>query len=118
VRAELEELDRAAADKEGQMQAVAERARERIEQARMEVQPTEMVEIPGDPGQQPPGTLPEPGPMPEPGPLPSPQPGPVPMPEPTPVPSPPPGPVTVPEPTTVPSPPAEASREREEPHRG
>jgi hypothetical protein len=97
VRAELEELDMAAADKEAEMEAVAERARERLEQARLEVQPTEMVEIPGDPGTQPP-TIPEPTPVP------SPQPGPVPVPEPTPVPSPQPGPMPVPEPTPAPSP--------------
>lgn len=97
VRAELVELDKAASDKEAEMQAVAERAHERVEQARLEVQPTEMVEIPGDPGTQPP-TIPEPTPVP------SPQPGPVPVPEPTPVPSPQPGPEPVPEPTPVPSP--------------
>jgi hypothetical protein len=97
VRAELEELDKAAADKEVEMQAAAERTRERLEQARLEVQPTEMVEIPGDPGQHPP-TIPEPTPVP------SPVPGPVTVPEPTPVPSPEPGPVPVPEPGPIPSP--------------
>jgi hypothetical protein len=103
VRAELEELDRAAADKEAEMQAVAERTRERVAQARLEAQPTEMVEVP-----EPPAPAPEPGPVPipEPGPVPSPQPGPTPVPEPTPAPSPVPGPVPVPEPTPVPSPPA------------
>jgi hypothetical protein len=110
VRAELEELDQAAADREAEMQAVAERARDRIERARLEVQPTRMVEIPGDPGLHPPVTIPEPGPIPipEPGPVPSPQPGPIPIPEPTPVPSPQPGPIPIPEPTPVPSPPAQA----------
>ena len=110
LRAELEELDRATADKEAEMQAVAERARERIEQARLEAQPT-LVEVPGDPGTQP-------APVPEPTPVPSPEPGPTPVPEPGPVPSPAPGPVTVPEPTPVPSPPAgvpEASAADDEP---
>jgi hypothetical protein len=103
LQAELGELDRTAADKEAHMQAVAVHARERIEQARREVQPTEMVEIP-EPGG--PDVVPEPGPavVPEPTPVPSPQPGPVPVPEPGPVPSPQPGPTPVPEPTPVPSP--------------
>jgi outer membrane biosynthesis protein TonB len=105
VRAELEELDRAAADKEAEMQAVAERTRERVAQARLEAQPTEMVEIPE----------PSPAPVPEPGPVPSPQPGPIPVPEPVPAPSPAPGPVPVPEPTPVPSPPAESPRADAEP---
>jgi membrane protein implicated in regulation of membrane protease activity len=133
LRAELDELDRVAADKEAHMEAVAVQARERIDQARFEVQPTEMVEIPEpgpdlvpepgpavvpEPTPQPspepmpsPGPgIPEPGPtpVPEPTPVPSPQPGPVPVPEPGPVPSPQPGPTPVPEPTLVPSPPAQA----------
>jgi hypothetical protein len=109
LRAELEGLDRAAVEKEADMQAVAQGARERIEQARLEVQPTEMVEIPEPPG---PDVTPEPGPaiVPEPGPVPSPQPGPEPVPEPTPVPSPTPGPTPVPEPTPQPSPPAQPPR--------
>jgi hypothetical protein len=116
LRAELDELDRAAADKEAQMQAVAERTRERVAQARLEAQPTEMVEIP-EPG---PARAPEPGPtpVPEPGPVPSPQPGPMPVPEPGPVPSPVPGPVPVPEPTPVPSPPSEVPQAEAEPAPG
>jgi hypothetical protein len=127
LRGELDELDRVAADKEAQMQAVAVQARERIDQARLEVQPTEMVEIPEPgpdvvpepgpaivpepaPSPSPDPAIPEPGPtpVPEPTPVPSPQPGPVPVPEPGPVPSPQPGPTPVPEPTPVPSPPAQA----------
>jgi hypothetical protein len=141
LRAELDELDRVAADKEAHMQAVAVQARERIDQVRLEVQPTEMVEIPEPgpdvvpepgpaivpeptpvPSPQPeptpspepgPTPVPEPGPtpVPEPTPVPSPQPGPVPVPEPGPVPSPQPGPTPVPEPTPVPSPAAQAPRE-------
>jgi zinc-ribbon domain len=144
LRVELAELDRTAADKEAHMQAVTVQARERIEQARLEVQPTEMVEIPepGGPDIVPepgpavipeptpvpsplpvptpspePSPRPEPGPgvVPEPTPVPSPEPGPVPVPEPTPVPSPEPGPTPVPEPTPVPSPATPPAAEADEP---
>lgn len=105
LRSELEELDGAYAAKEAEMQAVTERARDRLEQARLETQQTEMVELPGEPGTPPP-TVPEPTPHPSPvpAPVPVPEPTPVPVPEPTPVPHEPPAPPTIPEPTPAPSP--------------
>jgi hypothetical protein len=105
LRSEVLELDTTAAAKEEQMQAVSERARAEVDEARLEVQPTEMVEIPGDPGTQPP-TIPEPVPQPspQPGPVPVPEPTPPAIPEPTPVPHEPPTPPAIPEPTPVPPP--------------
>lgn len=106
LRSELEKLDKAYASKEAEMQAVTERARDQLEQARFEAQATEMVEIPGDPGPQPPSTIPEPVPVPSPapGPVTVPEPTPAPVPEPTPVPHEPPTPPAIPEPTPAPSP--------------
>jgi len=99
LRSELERLDAATAAKEEEMQAVSERAQEQVDEARLEVQPTEMVELPGDPTPpQPPPTIPEPIPHP------SPQPGPTPIPEPTPVPHEPVTPPAIPEPIPQPSP--------------
>lgn len=86
LRGELEELDTAAAAKEAEMQAVIEGAHDRLEQARLEVQPTEMVEVP------------------EPVPEPSPPAEPATVPEPTPVPHEPPAPPTIPEPMPEPTP--------------
>lgn len=107
LRAELEELESAYASKEAEMQAVTERAREQVQQALFEAQSTEMVEIPGDPGTQPPTTVPEPVPVPSPPPGPAtvPEPTPPPIPEPTPVPHEPPIPPAIPEPFPAPSPP-------------
>lgn len=85
LRGELEELDTAAA-KEAEMQAVIEGAHDRLEQARLEVQPTEMVEVP------------------EPVPEPSSPAEPATVPEPTPVPHEPPAPPTIPEPMPEPTP--------------
>jgi hypothetical protein len=92
ARARMAELDGLIAAKEGEMEQTAAGARERIQRAQLQVQPTQIE-------------TPEPGP-PTPEPYPSPTPGPDPVPEPTPEPSEPPGPVIVPEPGPEPSPPA------------
>ena len=83
VRGQVRELDELAALREAEMEAVVARTQERIEQRRLEVQPTEMVELPEQPGEgtpggpavipepyQPPdeGNPPEPAIIPEPGP--------------------------------------------------
>jgi hypothetical protein len=99
LRSKLEELDRTAAAKEAEMQAVIERAHDEIGQARLVAEPTEIVESQGEPGTQPP-SIPEPvpEPSPAPGPVTVPEPTPTPVPEPTPVPHEPPTPPAVPEP--------------------
>jgi hypothetical protein len=104
LREELAELDEKIDRKEAEMATIAAQARERIESSRLEVQRTEMVEVPEPP--RPPGTDPSPGPQiptPDPGP---PTPAPVPEPSPTPVPEPypPPDEATPPEPARIPEP--------------
>jgi hypothetical protein len=87
ARGQVRELDELAAQREAEMQAVLVQAQERLRQRRLEVQATEMVELPdqpaqpeeGDPSgpavipeQYPPpdeGNPPEPAIIPEPGPL-------------------------------------------------
>jgi hypothetical protein len=86
VREQVKELDRAAAEREAEMQTVLADAHERLQQRRLEVQPTEMVELPEEPaapGESDPGPVripepypppdegnpPEPAIIPEPGPL-------------------------------------------------
>lgn len=87
ARGQLAELDRLAAQRETEMEAVVAQTQERLERRRLEVQPTEMVELPEPPEQPgevspgapvvipepypPPdeGNPPEPAIMPEPGPL-------------------------------------------------
>ena len=87
ARGQIRELDELAALREAEMEAVMVQTQDRLEQRRLEVQPTEMVELPeppGQPGEGPPGApavIPEPYPppdegnppepaiMPEPGPL-------------------------------------------------
>jgi hypothetical protein len=97
ARARLEELDRLAASTEGRMQEVVASAQRRIEGRRLEVQPTEMVELPDDPSPQPgevsppePAVIPEPYPPPDeatpPQPAVIPEPGPAVIPEPGPEP--------------------------------
>jgi hypothetical protein len=93
ARERMAELDGLIAAKEEEMQQTAAGAMERLQQAQLQVQPTQVE-------------TPEPPPSPEPYPEPSPMPEPVPMPEPGPEPSEPPGPVRVPEPGPEPSPPA------------
>jgi hypothetical protein len=94
VRAQLEELDALSAKRESEMHAVVVAAQEQISKRKLEVQPTEMVEVPepvepgeGDPGgpvvipepYPPPdeGNPPEPAVIPEPGPAVIPEPGPL-----------------------------------------
>lgn len=87
VRGQVRELDELAASREAEMTAVMAETGERLERGRLEIQPTEMVELPdgppqpgeGDPGgpavipepYPPPdeGNPPEPAIIPEPGPL-------------------------------------------------
>ncbi len=87
ARGQLAELDRLAALRETEMEAIVAQTQKRLERRRLEVQPTEMVELPEPPGQPgeaspgapavipepypPPdeGNPPEPAIMPEPGPL-------------------------------------------------
>jgi hypothetical protein len=83
AREQVQELDELAALREAEMTAVVAKTQERLEQRRLEVQPTEMVELPDPPGEAPggPSVIPEPYPppdegsppqpavMPEPGPL-------------------------------------------------
>lgn len=87
------ELDELAAEMEAEMEAVGAHAQERLRRRKLEVQPTEMVEIPEEPaapGEQDPvgptvipepypppdeGSPPQPAIIPEPGPL-APEPGP------------------------------------------
>jgi hypothetical protein len=91
ARGRLQELDELAAAREAEMQAVVAEAQERLERRRLEVQPTEMVELPEEPYQPgegdpsgpvripepypPPdeGSPPQPAIIPEPGPLPDPE---------------------------------------------
>ena len=97
LRAELAELDARIERKEAEMATIAAQARERIENRRLEVSPTEMVEIPEPPH---PSPDPDPAPLPEP-PAPVPEPGPI---EPVPEPYPPPDEATPPEPARIPEP--------------
>lgn len=90
LRAELSELDARIERKEAEMTTITAEAQERIEHARLEVQPTEMVEIPEPPS---PNPSPDPAPVPEPGP-----------PTPVPEPYPPPDEATPPEPARIPEP--------------
>jgi hypothetical protein len=73
ARGRLVDLDEAWRQKEAEMQAVIVQAHDRLRQRRLEVQPTEMVEIPDEPaapGRQDPGgpaVIPEPYPPPDEG---------------------------------------------------
>ena len=86
ARGQVRELDELAASREAEVEAVVARTQERLERRRLEVQATEMVELPDQPAQPgeapsgpaiipepypPPdeGNPPEPAIMPEPGPL-------------------------------------------------
>jgi hypothetical protein len=99
LRAQLAELDRTAAEKEAEMARIVEEAQAEVSRAQLEAQPTEMVEIPGDPGV---GQPPEPARVPEPYPPPdegdAPQPARIPEPYPPPDEGDPPAPARVPEP--------------------
>jgi hypothetical protein len=97
ARGQLEELDALSARRESEMQEIVARAHERIRQRKLEVQPTEMVELPdqpAEPGQGDPGgpvVIPEPYPPPDEGNPPEPavipEPEPAVIPEPGPLPS-------------------------------
>jgi hypothetical protein len=73
ARGQVVELDELAAQREAEMQAVVAQAQERLQQRRLEVQATEMVELPKEPagpGQAEPGgpaRIPEPYPPPDEG---------------------------------------------------
>jgi hypothetical protein len=73
ARGRVRELDELAAQREAEMQAVLAQAQERLQQRRLEVQPTEMVELPDEPaapGEVDPGgpvLIPEPYPPPDEG---------------------------------------------------
>src|SRR6476661_1623588 len=84
ARGQVRELDELAAQREAEMQRTLAQAQDRLQRHRLEVQPTEMVELPDEPGQGDPsgpavipepypppdeGTPPEPAIIPEPGPL-------------------------------------------------
>ena len=98
ARGQLDELDRLIASTEAQMQEVVATAQRRIEERRLEVQPTEVAELPNQPGPAPGVTPPEPAVIPEPYPPPDegtppqpaiiPEPGPAVIPEPAPQPQP------------------------------
>jgi hypothetical protein len=97
TRGQIEELDRLVASTEGQMEDVVATAQRRIEERRLEVQPTEMVELPEQPSPEPgeitptePAVIPEPYPPPDEGTPPQPaiipEPSPAVIPEPSPEP--------------------------------
>jgi hypothetical protein len=93
VRSRIDELDRLAAQREAEMQQVVEGAQHRLARRRLEVQPTEVAELPQKPapgeGNPPePARIPEPYPPPDEGNPPEPaiipEPGPAVIPEPSP----------------------------------
>jgi hypothetical protein len=70
ARGQLRELDELVALREAEMEAVVAQTQERLERRRLEVQPTEMVELPDPPGEGAPGgpaVIPEPYPPPDEG---------------------------------------------------
>ena len=92
ARAQLEELDARVARRESEMQKVVAEAHERLQQRKLEVQPTEMVEVPDEPGEGDPAgpvVSPEPYPPPDEGSPPAPavipEPSPAVLPEPGPL---------------------------------
>jgi zinc-ribbon domain len=90
ARNRMGELDRAIAEKEGEMTRVTAVANERIQQAHLQVQATAIVEPPNVPEPMPAPSEPsQPVTVPEPSPVPSEPPTPVPSPDPLPDPSPP-----------------------------
>jgi hypothetical protein len=95
ARGRLEELDALSGRRESEMQSIVAGAQERLQQRKLEVQPTEMVELPdqpGEPGEGDPGgpvVIPEPYPPPDEGNPPEPaiipEPSPAVLPEPGPL---------------------------------
>jgi hypothetical protein len=66
ARGQVRELDELAAQREAEMQGTLAQAQDRLRRRRLEVQPTEMVELPDRPGQggpSGPAVIPEPGPL-------------------------------------------------------
>ena len=51
ARGQVRELDELAAQREAEMQGTLAQAQDRLQRHRLEVQPTEMVELPEEPGQ-------------------------------------------------------------------
>jgi hypothetical protein len=84
LRRELAELDEEIAGREREIGLVAARAREQVSKAKLEVQPTRMVEIPGDPGIEPSEPVRIPEPYPQPGEADPPEPARIPEPYPPP----------------------------------
>jgi len=73
AREQVKELDELAAQREAEMEAVVAQAQERLQRRRLELQPTEMVELPEEPAQpgegdpMGPAVIPEPYPPPDEG---------------------------------------------------
>jgi hypothetical protein len=84
LRQELADLDEEIAGRERELPLVAARAREQVSKAKLEVQATKMVEIPGEPGIEPPEPVRIPEPYPQPGEADPPEPARVPEPYPPP----------------------------------
>jgi len=70
ARGQVRELDELAAQREAEMQGTLAQAQDRLQRHRLEVQPTEMVELPDQPGPGDPGDPSGPGVIPEPYPPP------------------------------------------------
>jgi hypothetical protein len=98
ARERIRELDELAARREAEMEAVVVKAQEQLQQRRLQVQPTELLELPEEPSQAPgegdpsgPVRIPEPYPPPDEGNPPQPavipEPSPAVIPEPGPLPS-------------------------------
>jgi hypothetical protein len=84
LRQELADLDEEIAGRERELELVAARAREQVSKAKLEVQATKMVEVPGEPGIEPPEPVRIPEPYPQPGEADPPEPARVPEPYPPP----------------------------------
>ena len=84
LRQELADLDEQIAGRERELPLVAARAREQVSKAKLEVQATKMVEIPGEPGIEPPEPVRIPEPYPQPGEADAPEPARIPEPYPPP----------------------------------
>jgi hypothetical protein len=94
ARSQIDDLDRLRAERGEEMNAIVEARNRRIERGRLEVQPTEVAEVPSEPSTPAPGEAnpPEPARIPEPYPPPDegspPQPAVIPEPEPAVIPEP------------------------------
>jgi zinc-ribbon domain len=97
TRTRIDELDRLAAETEGEMQRIVEATHRKVERGRLEVQPTEVAEAPAGPD-TPQAPLPGEGHPPEPARIPEPYPPPDESSPPQPAVIPEPGPAVIPEP--------------------